>query len=63
VLIDATVVRMLPVPAAMALLGRRAWGAPGPLRRAHGRFGGREGPAAFPAAREPDSPPLTPFRY
>ncbi|MEU9288690.1 MMPL family transporter [Streptomyces sp. NPDC048275] len=39
VLIDATVVRMLLVPATMALLGRRAWWAPGPLRRAHDRFG------------------------
>lgn len=39
VLIDATVVRMLLVPATMALLGRRAWWAPGPLRRAHQRFG------------------------
>ncbi|MBO4252607.1 MMPL family transporter [Streptomyces griseorubiginosus] len=39
VLIDATVVRMLLVPATMALLGRRAWWAPRPLRRAHERFG------------------------
>ncbi|MFF1656587.1 MMPL family transporter [Streptomyces sp. NPDC058255] len=39
VLIDATVVRMLLVPATMALLGRRAWWAPGALRRAHDRFG------------------------
>ncbi|WLW50916.1 MMPL family transporter [Streptomyces sp. YU58] len=42
VLIDATVVRMLLVPATMALLGRRAWWAPKPLRRAHERFGLRE---------------------
>lgn len=42
VLIDATVVRMLLVPATMALLGRRAWWAPGALRRAHARFGVRE---------------------
>ncbi|MFI9820604.1 MMPL family transporter [Streptomyces sp. NPDC052013] len=39
VLIDATVVRMLLVPATMALLGRRAWWAPAPLRRAHERIG------------------------
>jgi len=39
VLIDATVVRMLLVPATMTLLGRRAWWAPKPLRRAHERFG------------------------
>lgn len=37
VLIDATVVRMLLVPATMAVLGRRAWWAPAPLQigRAH----------------------------
>jgi RND superfamily putative drug exporter len=51
VLIDATVVRMLLVPATMALLGRRAWWAPGPLRRLHDRFGLRE--AAAPAAEPP----------
>ncbi|WP_280874684.1 MMPL family transporter [Streptomyces pseudovenezuelae] len=39
VLIDATVVRMLLVPATMALLGRYAWWAPKPLRRVHDRFG------------------------
>ncbi|MEV6177397.1 MMPL family transporter [Streptomyces sp. NPDC052015] len=50
VLIDATVVRMLLVPATMALLGRRAWWAPAPLRRAHERFGLRE---EQPAARPP----------
>ncbi|MFF1306729.1 MMPL family transporter [Streptomyces sp. NPDC058307] len=33
VLIDAFVVRMTLVPAVMALLGRRAWGLPGPLDR------------------------------
>ncbi|RZB16827.1 MMPL family transporter [Streptomyces sp. F001] len=42
VLIDATVVRMLLVPATMALLGRRAWWAPKPLRKAHDRFGLQE---------------------
>ncbi|MFJ7077141.1 MMPL family transporter [Streptomyces sp. NPDC098781] len=46
VLIDATVVRMLLVPATMALLGRRAWWAPRPLRRAHDRFGLHEQPGA-----------------
>ncbi|MEV6946510.1 MMPL family transporter [Streptomyces sp. NPDC051172] len=39
VLIDATVVRMLLVPATMTLLGRHAWWAPRPLRRRHDRFG------------------------
>ncbi|MGP4007288.1 MMPL family transporter [Streptomyces sp. 4N124] len=49
VLIDATVVRMLLVPATMALLGRYAWWAPKPLRRAHDRFGLSEGAAPAPA--------------
>ncbi|MDQ0765305.1 MMPL family transporter [Streptomyces canus] len=49
VLIDATVVRMLLVPATMALLGRSAWWAPRPLRRVHDRFGLREGAAAEPS--------------
>lgn len=48
VLIDATVVRMLLVPATMALLGRRAWWAPKPLRRLHDRFGLREEASAAP---------------
>ncbi|MFE6332274.1 MMPL family transporter [Streptomyces sp. NPDC057806] len=52
VLIDATVVRMLLVPATMALLGRRAWWAPAPLRRIHDRFGLRE-TAAAPAPEPP----------
>lgn len=50
VLIDATVVRMLLVPATMALLGRRAWWAPKPLRRVHDRFGLSEGAEARPHA-------------
>ena len=39
VLIDATLVRMLLVPATMTLLGRANWWAPKPLRRLHQRFG------------------------
>ncbi|GGL73876.1 putative membrane protein [Streptomyces anthocyanicus] len=54
VLIDATVVRMLLVPATMALLGRHAWWAPKPLRRAHERFGVREeAPGPAPAPPQP----------
>lgn len=37
VLIDATLVRMILVPATMTLLGRANWWAPGPLRRWHAR--------------------------
>ncbi|UNX53252.1 MMPL family transporter [Georgenia sp. TF02-10] len=39
VLIDATLVRMLLVPATMTLLGRWNWWAPAPLRRLHARLG------------------------
>ncbi len=42
VLIDATVVRALLVPALIACLGERTWWAPGPLRRLHARIGLRE---------------------
>ncbi|MEE6259642.1 MMPL family transporter [Plantactinospora sonchi] len=49
ILIDATIVRCLLVPATMTLLGRWNWWAPGPLRRLHQRAGIREGEAAVPA--------------
>ena len=39
VLVDATLVRMLLVPATMTLLGEWNWWAPRPLRRLHGRLG------------------------
>ncbi|CAL9588022.1 Trehalose monomycolate exporter MmpL3 [Nocardiopsis dassonvillei] len=56
ILLDATVVRGLLLPAVMALLGGRAtWWAPGPLRRFQRRFGFREGPPA--AAAPPDGTP------
>jgi RND superfamily putative drug exporter len=55
VLIDATLVRCLLVPAVMSLLGRAAWWAPGPLQRLHSRVGLQESeapvsPAAAPVA-------------
>jgi RND superfamily putative drug exporter len=43
VIVDATLVRMLLVPATMTLLGRWNWWAPAPLRRLHERFGISEG--------------------
>jgi RND superfamily putative drug exporter len=49
VLIDATLVRMLLVPATMALLGQAAWWAPAPLRRLHRRHGLTEGLSLDPA--------------
>jgi hypothetical protein len=42
VLVDATVVRYLLVPATMTLMGRWNWWAPAPLRRLHDRIGVRE---------------------
>jgi len=52
-IVDATIVRILLVPATMRLLGRANWWAPGPLRRLYARYGisEREGdqPAPLPA--------------
>lgn len=42
ILIDASIVRMLFVPAAMKLMGEWNWWAPAPLRKFHDRFGIRE---------------------
>jgi trehalose monomycolate/heme transporter len=53
-LVDASVVRVLLVPATMRLLGRANWWAPGPLRRLYARYGITEGehrPARVPARR------------
>ncbi|WP_436697618.1 MMPL family transporter [Nocardioides sp. BYT-33-1] len=52
ILVDATVVRALLVPATMKLLGRWNWWAPAPLARWWERYGFREGPAAAPGAPE-----------
>ena len=53
VLVDATLVRMLLMPATMTLMGRFNWWAPRPLRRLHERVGLTEGPAAEPATVRP----------
>jgi uncharacterized membrane protein YdfJ with MMPL/SSD domain len=45
VLIDASIVRALLVPALMELLGKWNWWAPAPLRRLHDRIGISEEPA------------------
>jgi len=39
IVIDATLVRMLLVPATMSVLGSANWWAPAPLRRLHERWG------------------------
>jgi uncharacterized membrane protein YdfJ with MMPL/SSD domain len=49
-LIDATIVRALLVPATMKLLGKWNWYAPGPLHRWWERFGFREGEESTPPA-------------
>jgi RND superfamily putative drug exporter len=41
-IVDATVVRVLLVPAVMRLLGPVNWWAPRPLRRLYARYGIRE---------------------
>ncbi|WP_019137092.1 MMPL family transporter [Cellulomonas massiliensis] len=38
ILVDATLVRLVLVPATLTLLGRAAWWAPAPLRRLHARL-------------------------
>ncbi|TFV62159.1 UNVERIFIED_ORG: MMPL family transporter [Bacillus sp. AZ43] len=53
IVIDATVVRILLVPATMRLLGRANWWAPGPLGRLYARYGIREDDAPSPV-REPE---------
>jgi RND superfamily putative drug exporter len=54
ILVDATIVRGLLVPAVMRLAGPANWWAPQPLRQLHARFGLAEAPA------EPDQPPVPP---
>jgi len=61
-LVDATVVRVLLVPATMRLLGRANWWAPPPLRRLYARYGIKEetpGPAPVPASPAPPGPPAS----
>jgi RND superfamily putative drug exporter len=56
ILVDATVVRALLVPATMRLLGRWNWWAPAPLARFWERHGIREDsgePVALPGSRQP----------
>lgn len=53
ILVDATVIRAILVPAFMALAGRANWWAPGPLRRIHERFGISESAPAPTPERVP----------
>lgn len=59
ILLDATLIRGILLPAAMRLLGGASWWAPGPLRRFHNRYGISEsapGPAG-PQGRTPAAVP------
>jgi putative drug exporter of the RND superfamily len=53
VLVDATLVRMLLVPAFMRVLGRANWWAPKPLARVHDRLGISEASTPQPAEDTP----------
>jgi RND superfamily putative drug exporter len=53
VIVDATIVRTVLVPATMKLLGDRNWWAPAPLRKLHYRFGLQEAPSAPQAQPQP----------
>ena len=52
VVLDATVVRMLLVPATMKLMGRWNWWAPPAMRRFHDRYGLVEQPPPAPPRRD-----------
>jgi uncharacterized membrane protein YdfJ with MMPL/SSD domain len=54
VLIDASIIRALLVPALMQLLGKWNWWAPTPLRRLHARWGISETAPAAAAAEAPE---------
>jgi uncharacterized membrane protein YdfJ with MMPL/SSD domain len=52
-LVDATIIRVLLVPATMRLLGQANWWAPRPLRRLYARYGIKEEEAAEKAVPAP----------
>jgi RND superfamily putative drug exporter len=55
-IVDASIVRVLLVPATMRLLGRANWWAPTPLRRLYARYGIRDADADTPASERLASP-------
>jgi RND superfamily putative drug exporter len=67
VAVDATLVRMVLVPAFMHVMGRWNWWAPKPLAWIHDRVGISEGPGAEPAevqdAQFEDRPIATPVTH
>ena len=52
VFLDATIVRVLLVPATMRLMGRWNWWAPPAMRRFHDRYGLVEQPPQAPPRRD-----------
>jgi RND superfamily putative drug exporter len=56
VLVDATLVRILLVPAFMHVLGRANWWAPKPIARLHSRLGINEATAPEPTEETPKKP-------
>ncbi|RZU49726.1 RND superfamily putative drug exporter [Krasilnikovia cinnamomea] len=58
IIVDATLVRALLVPATMRLLGRWNWWAPGPLGRLYARYGIHETPRSEPESSDVDPPEL-----
>jgi trehalose monomycolate/heme transporter len=57
-ILDATLIRLLLVPATMRLLGSANWWAPAPLRRLYARHGIREDDGPGPAeVAEPEPEP------
>jgi trehalose monomycolate/heme transporter len=56
-IVDATIVRVMLVPATMRLLGRANWYAPGPLRRLYARYGISETEEAGATSPLPDPQP------
>ncbi len=60
VIVDATIVRSLLVPATMKLLGEWNWWAPAPLRRFHDRFGLAEPPEVAETGPTPEVEPFDP---
>ncbi|MGD0687115.1 MAG: MMPL family transporter, partial [Streptosporangiaceae bacterium] len=59
-ILDATLVRMLLVPATMRLLGDANWWAPAPLRRFYARHGIREDDGPAPGAVQAPAPAAEP---
>ena len=53
ILIDATLIRGVLVPASMRVFGEHSWYAPGPLRRFHDRYGVSDAPAEPAPRSEP----------